>query len=282
MSVVVTLHIYSGRPDPSWELSDEQAAELAERIYSIENATLLKPPGVVGNLGYSGFSISAVREKYLEPSIYIHKGVVDLARFDMNRISDNPDLEEWLLSTAENSISDEAREHVKTELGGIGIKALFADSKSPALAMFAVPPFDPGKWNNDPNIRTRNNCYNYANDKITNTFAQPGLGTGQMYSAFECTNVGDAARRDGQVPVSSASSTPAQGHFIALVMWRGGDYHWYRLDSNGKWSHKPGQTPARNTDNSGALIDDPRTCDRGPYTDFCGFYHCIPANTTII
>lgn len=285
MSVTVTLHVFSGLPDPSWELSDEQAQELSERIDSMEKTTLLKPPGVAGGLGYRGFSVTSVRERMLDPHIYLHAGIVDRDRFESNRIADNPDLESWLLGTASNTVHSEIAQFVQSELTG-GADAMFAKADASAsplsqLLLRVVPPFDPGKWNNDPNIRTRNNCYNYANDKITNTFAQPGRGSGLMFTALDCANVGAAAQRDGQVPVTSVVTTPAQGHFIALVIWPGQDYHWYRLDSNGQWSHKPGQTAARNTDNSGQLITDPRTCDRGPYTIFCGFYHCIPANTRI-
>lgn len=36
-----------------------------------------------------------------------------------------------------------------------------------------IPRFDPEKWNAPPTIR-RNNCYNYATDIQTDTFAQPG------------------------------------------------------------------------------------------------------------
>jgi hypothetical protein len=66
------------------------------------------------------------------------------------------------------------------------------------------------------------------------------------------------------------------------VIWPSADYHWYRLDNNAMWSHKPGQTAARNTDNSGNQIHDPRECDRGPYITWCNFYHSIPANTQIL
>jgi hypothetical protein len=52
----------------------------------------------------------------------------------------------------------------------------------------------------------------------------------------------------------------------------GYDYHWYRLDKDGMWSHKPGGTPARNTDNANNVIADPRVADRGPYVEFCGFF----------
>ena len=101
-----------------------------------------------------------------------------------------------------------------------------------------------------------------------------------MYFPDECENVGVAARRDGLTPVVSASNSPAQGLSVALVVWPGEDYHWYRLDSNGKWSHKPGSSPVRNRDDSNKLITDPETCDTGPY-NWCGYYHSIPANIRI-
>jgi hypothetical protein len=44
--------------------------------------------------------------------------------------------------------------------------------------------------------------------------------------------------------------------------------------TNGFWGHKPGPTPACNTDNQGRVIGgnlDPQNCDRGPYTVFCGY-----------
>ncbi len=52
------------------------------------------------------------------------------------------------------------------------------------------------------------------------------------------------------------------------------DYHWYRQDKDGLWSHKPGQGTARNKDNSGNLINDPASANRGGYSIFCGYF-CI-------
>ena len=60
--------------------------------------------------------------------------------------------------------------------------------------------------------------------------------------------------------------------FMALVVWPGRDYHWYRCHQERYWGHKPGQTAARNTDNSNRVISNPETCDRGPYTNFCGWF----------
>ncbi len=58
---------------------------------------------------------------------------------------------------------------------------------------------------------------------------------------------------------------------MALVIWPGVDFHWYRKGRNGSWSHKPGSTAVTNLDNSGNFITDPRTADRGGYTSFCTF-----------
>ena len=49
----------------------------------------------------------------------------------------------------------------------------------------------------------------------------------------------------------------------------GGDFHWYRLDNNGTWSHKPGQTGATDLDYANRPITDPRTADTGVYKFVC-------------
>ena len=43
------------------------------------------------------------------------------------------------------------------------------------------------------------------------------------------------------------------------------DFHWYRLDQGGLWSHKPGQTRATRLDNGGNNIEDPRVANAGNY-----------------
>lgn len=237
---------------------------------------MLKPPGIIGGLGYRGFTIRAVGERLLDQEIYVHAGIIDVGPRDINRFTDSPELEQFLLRTGGENVDPPVRDLV---LAALNDRKLF--SAAARIGVLAAPPYDPGKWNNDPNIRTRNNCYNYASDKITNTFAQPGRGSGSMYTAFDCANVGAAAQRDGQILIPNPNITPTQGHIVTLVMWPGNDFHWYRRDANGMWSHKPGSTPARNTDNSGNLISDPNTCDRGPYTAVCSSYNSIPAQTRI-
>jgi hypothetical protein len=139
-----------------------------------------------------------------------------------------------------------------------------------------IPQYDPAIWNNDPHVRGCNNCYNYGCNIRTDNFAQPGFGSGNQYQQINCPDVGAGAVSDGLTAIGDDENCGCRDccHKAALVMAPGYDYHWYRLDKDGRWSHKPGQTAARNTDNSGNLITDPRTADRGPYTVFCGFY-CV-------
>ena len=134
----------------------------------------------------------------------------------------------------------------------------------------AVPAYQPDFWNYYSEILRSNNCYNYSNNKRTDTFAQPGRYSGEMYTALTCSEVENGAVSDG---ISKFDGACLNGeNKIALVVAPGYDYHWYRMDSNGYWSHKPGGTNATNLDNSGEIITNPETADRGPYTDFCGYF----------
>ena len=61
------------------------------------------------------------------------------------------------------------------------------------------------------------------------------------------------------------------------------DYHWYRQNSDGTWSHKPGTTEVTNLDCSGKIIMDPRKANRNAgygvnYNVFVGFFVVKPLN----
>jgi hypothetical protein len=109
------------------------------------------------------------------------------------------------------------------------------------------------------------NCYNYACDYRSDTFGQPGLAAGSIYTALTCAAVRPAAVRDDLIDwPSSNNKCPKEGHVVALVIAPGSDFHWYRKGRNCYWSHKPGSTPVTNVDNSNISLPDPRTANRGP------------------
>jgi hypothetical protein len=146
-----------------------------------------------------------------------------------------------------------------------------------------IPEYDPSAWNDANGIQYFNNCYNYGTNIQTGTYAQPGRASGNMYGTIDCSDVGDGAVSDGLAPVDCDTGCGCRDccHKVALVIWPGVDYHWYRQDRDGRWSHKMGGTPATNLDNSNNIITDPRTADRGPYRIFCGCYCVCKGKVTI-
>ena len=146
----------------------------------------------------------------------------------------------------------------------------------------AEPVYQPKRWNRQPR-RNNNNCYAYATNKMTNTYPQPGRASG-VFPAFNCADYVKAAEADGLVKANCDNACPRGSFKVALVIdptVGNEDYHWYRQDNNGLWSHKMGTDPATNLDNSGNIITDPRTADRGTYTTFCECFCVRPRRVTI-
>ncbi len=139
-------------------------------------------------------------------------------------------------------------------------------------AVLCVPSYQPSYWNSSNAVRLTNNCYNYANNRRTDTFAQPGRGSGTWVNSLLAASLVYRATSDGLAPTTASAGAPSGKTKVALVIWPGQDYHWYRQDSGGRWSHKTGTAPATNLDNSGMQIFDPQLADRGPYTEFVGYF----------
>lgn len=123
-------------------------------------------------------------------------------------------------------------------------------------------------WNNNYYSLNYNNCYNYASNHRTNTFAQPGRCSGRYPFALDCGSMGISLYYDRWY---SSCVGERQNYAICLVIWPGQDFHFYRWCVNNHWCHKPGRTAARNYDNSGYWITNPQYCNRGLYTIFCGY-----------
>ena len=119
-------------------------------------------------------------------------------------------------------------------------------------------------------FQPNNNCYNYACDIATNSFAQPGRKNGiLLQSPPSGEQVRNAAEADGLewlgTTYQSTEVLAGHGHVVALVISPGapdlgwpGDYHWVRYDKGqGSWSQKDGGDQVTNFDFSGRRISDP-------------------------
>jgi hypothetical protein len=158
------------------------------------------------------------------------------------------------------------------------------DSPTPAPGLptsGSEPPYEPDKWN-EATVIENNNCYAYATNMIRDSFPRPGRAGGNNppspgRAGYNCSSFVAAAESDGLVTTDCDKACPKCSYKVALVIKPTAkqDYHWYRQDNNGNWSHKPGESKATNVDNSKKTIVDPRTADRGLYTSFCGCL-CVP------
>ena len=130
------------------------------------------------------------------------------------------------------------------------------------------------------------------NNKPFRSKPQPGEFSGNSLTARDLRgnsktvkgNINKKVSADAKVlnlsytEVSSANHIAKPGNWVVALVYAtdGSDYHWYRRNDDGTWSHKPGSTPIIHWDDSGNTITDPATCDRGIYDGFLGYYEVGP------
>ncbi len=162
------------------------------------------------------------------------------------------------------------------------------------------PHFRPDKYNKTRRMRESHNCFAYAFDYVDLppldkcnenscpiSFPQPGRASGYpRWSKIKDKRCPDLlGRLFGDVPnlkmTTFEKKCPNNSSKIALVVDEDEDYHFYRQDSNGYWSHKPGATEVTHIDATGRPIYDPQLATRKydrtklDYDEFCG-YLCAP------
>ena len=71
--VTATLGIYSGRPDPSWDLTDAEASLVVGAISALP-VGVGEPP--VGGLGYHGFTLVIQRAGMAEETVVVFRGTI--------------------------------------------------------------------------------------------------------------------------------------------------------------------------------------------------------------
>ena len=281
MALRITIDIFSGRPNPILELSGKQAKEALERLHPAERLTRAEATAPLeSTLGYRGLFVEQVGT--------VARGLPRVFRVFDGRL--------FGTKLSHRSTDDEFEEFIAGRTGrlkvGKGFEEYLRDEMARARREHAArrhhkhphhphkhhchcaPLYEPAWWNDGwgGQKQPHNNCYNYATNYRTDTFAQPGRAAGAMYTSLTCASVRPAAIADDLIAAPAANNRcPKEGHLVALVIAPGYDFHWYRKGRNGYWSHKPGGTPVVDVDGSGNLIPDPRTANRGPYTVFCTF-----------
>jgi hypothetical protein len=281
MTLKLTVDVFSGRPNPTVDLTPQESADLVARIGPVPKgpaagASVVEP----ARLGYRGIVV--------EQTTPVSANLPQRFRLAGNQVFGPAGALKAVDHAIEQSLLGNAALLARAGIAPAVAAAIVAQSAAPVAAATSSAPalpgplncrcaplYEPTWWNDTASGGTRqflNNCYNYACDIRTDTFAQPGLAANAMYAALTCPSVRPAARADLLTEVKMTTITcPGEGHLVALVIWPNVDFHWYRMNPDGLWSHKPGGTPITNLDNANKTIPDPRTADRGPYVNFCEF-----------
>jgi hypothetical protein len=291
----ITADVFSGRPNPAWTVTDEAEVRSIMREITRNRALIADAAPETAGLGFRGVMVAPLSDDLTQDfdvpaRAYIALGaggvagsgieivdrligLIPKAEMSADAGPDAMALDESLQSFLREQMVLSSRMSTLDGVATAEDEAVAAEAVR-AVCYYDTSPYNPNFWNTDPTVRSSNNCYNYASNKRTNTFAQPGRGCGHMYTALSCAEVTRAAlcdRLHRRYDCFPDSEYPR--YLVALVMAPSVDFHWYRLMREGFWAHKPGGTAVRNVDNCGKVIYNPATCCRGIYTQFCGYFY---------
>lgn len=158
-------------------------------------------------------------------------------------------------------------------------------------------------FDKNPYVRESHNCYMYFLNKKNKDVvtlcqkdypkykicrrAQPGYISGFSKldkKDYKCPNIMERTLGDNpNIYRIKQNDTCIPSHYKgALVVAPNRDYHYYRQNDDGVWSHKPGYKPSTRYDSDNNLITNPQNASRNyggtlNYKDFCGFL-CVPRN----
>jgi hypothetical protein len=115
MTVHVILDIFSGRPNPTWQLSQEQESELFNRISHLETKKRL---GISNNessfgLGYRGLIVEGMSKRF-----EIYNGTVKVFENNSSHVlvDTRYHLEQWLLQTGTDNTNGNLLKFINEEI----------------------------------------------------------------------------------------------------------------------------------------------------------------------
>jgi len=191
---LVTLNIYSGRPNPTYLMTENEISQ----VKNIMSTTVRYLPfNVNPALGYRGYQVTAVDAT------------------ESFSISGIPEAESFLTNLIKNTLTPSENMNVRKEIpkirlpNNIVMEAAAVSSEAPVTnyqcnytpikgSSDRIPIYNPKKDCKGCFITRQqyNNCYNYATVILTNTFAQPGNSQGITIS-MSCKSVAEGAIKDG-------------------------------------------------------------------------------------
>lgn len=159
--------MFSGRRDPTWTIPSSHPNYNRIKNHMAKSPTV-SPENMPARLGYKGFT---VREESGRERLILGQSTRALQHL--------------LLSTMPaGELLKENIEEVQRDIDKLDIHHALGSTASSVSSQ-------------DSKKRRCNNCYNYANDILTDTYSQPGLASGQVFSDYKGTSLVSAAQLDG-------------------------------------------------------------------------------------
>ena len=217
----MTLAIYSGVPDPVWTIDPRRHRNFSKIKEHLDRARnegkSYRHDHMPSIVGYKGFLVHPPGAEDAEDAEDAKDAewVVGHETKELQKLLVETMPKGLILDTLHEKILmaiESTSFHLQTEsLSHIeGSKAPITRHKVDGKIQHYAPELNLDLWNSTPTVQSRNNCYNYANDKITNSFAQPGTGSGLPYDRFHLTRkeILAASERDGLVKLDVAKEDP--------------------------------------------------------------------------
>ena len=199
--------IFSGKPDPVFKVLSSQPN------YQLINALLSAT---------KTYSADAMRSRLGYKGLVLQNG----KKVELIVGPESKKLQLLLLQIVPKGLlSDTVIKVIQDEINS---DAVTADVSKVVVKRYN-PTYNPAPWGGY-NFRKKicNNCYDYATTKVTNEFAQPGIGSGHPFGDVVAEDVLASAQSDGLVPINP---TPVHGtrfrnptgnsHMVCLVVWPG-------------------------------------------------------------
>jgi hypothetical protein len=228
MVLQITIDIFSGRPNPVLEISGKQAREILERVTPAKRLSRTAMPAPEFRLGYRGLIIQQKPSiSRALPSLFrVAAGAIygpelahAIADPEFERLFAGPKGPAAKIKVVRNFPRTLQREIKRLEQfrDAFELRRLHWPTKFRPRCRCA-PLYEPAWWNDGGQKQSNNNCYNYATNYRTDTFAQPGQANGAIYTALTCASVRPAAIADALIDHPSANNRcPKEGHLVALV-----------------------------------------------------------------
>jgi hypothetical protein len=287
----IELDIFSGRPNPKWTLSETEEKILLDMI--ISDPTQISPVHTHEEqfgLGYRGLIVREVKtnDGIWDRTNRILESPIPWEFRIGSKHAKNASTAEWLLQTSKDHVDSGVTDELY-KVAAKGVTLIQSKEEGGNILEGAEENFRVLTWTNcgssyfinnldkfnDPAHISLNNCYCFASNIVADIrYATPGKYGGRDLTNIVSSEVINGLTADGWKKICEKFTL-----IIALVIWPGTDFHFYRLMTSGPtylWGHKPGGTRAVCTDNNGKWIQaglTPENINRGPYTDFCGYFY---------